>query len=79
MNSPTDPDKADLVRPEARNREMDRSEGLGAIIAVVAVAAVIIAGMLYILQPPAEAPNRVTSEAPSATTPAPAPKPNTGQ
>jgi hypothetical protein len=75
MNSPTDPDKADLARPEARSRDIDRGEGLGTIIAVVAVAGVIIAGMLYIMQPPAETPNRVTSEAPSATTPAPAPKP----
>jgi hypothetical protein len=76
MNSPTDPEKADLARPEARSRDMDRSEGLGAIIAVVAVAAVIIAGMLYIMQPPAETPNRVTGEAPSAKTPAPTPKPS---
>ena len=79
MNSPTDPDKADLARREARSRDADPGEGMGAIIAVVAVAALIIVGMLYIMQPPPETPGAVTSEAPSTTTPAPAPKPNTGQ
>jgi hypothetical protein len=79
MNSPVDPDNADLARPEARSRGVDRSEGLSAIVAVVAVAAVIIAGLLYIMQPPVGTPGTVTSEAPSATNPAPAPIPNTGQ
>ena len=75
MNSPVDPENADLARPEARSRYVDRSEGLSAIVAVVAVAAVIIAGLLYILQPPAG----TSSEAPAVTTPAPLPKPNTGK
>jgi hypothetical protein len=79
MNSPVDPENADLARPEARSRDVDRSEGLSAIVAVVAVAAVIIAGLLYILQPPAGTPGTVTSEAPTVTTPAPLPKPNTGK
>ena len=56
MNSPVDPENADLARPEAGGRGVDRSEGLSAIVAVVAVAAVIIAGLLYILQPPAGTP-----------------------
>ena len=79
MNSPVDPENADLARPEARSRDVDRSEGLSAIVAVVAVAAVIIAGLLYILQPPAGTPDTITSEAPTVTTPAPVPKPNTGK
>ena len=79
MNSPVDPENADLARPEARSRDVDRSEGLSAIVAVVAVAAVIIAGLLYILQPPAGTPGTVTSEAPTVTTPAPATKPNSGK
>ena len=78
MNSPVDPENADLARPEAGSRG-DRSEGLSAIVAVVAVAAVIIAGLLYILQPPAGTPGTVTGEAPTVTTPAPVPKPNTGR
>ncbi len=79
MNSSVDPENTDLARPGARSRDVDRSEGLSAILAVVAVAAVIIAGLLYIMQPPVVTPGTVTSEAPTATTPAPLPKPNTGQ
>jgi hypothetical protein len=79
MNSPSDHESTDLVRAEARSRDMRRSEGLGAIIAVVAVAAVIIVGLLYILQPPAELPRRVTSEAPSAISPFPAKNPDAPQ
>ena len=55
---------------------MDRSEGLGAIVAVVAVAGVIIAALLYILQPQTESPGGMTNEAPIAL---PAPAPKTGQ
>jgi hypothetical protein len=79
MNSPVDPDNADLARPEPRSRDVDRTEGLSTIAAVVAVAAVIIAGLLYIMEPPVGTPGTVTGETPTATTPAPAPKPNTGQ
>lgn len=80
MNSPTEPERAESTGPTAPSRDIDRSQGLGAIVAVVAVAAVIIAAMLYMMQPPAQAPNRVTSEAPTgASSPAPTPKPNTGQ
>jgi hypothetical protein len=71
MNSPLDPETTKPERRVENSREMDRSEGLGAIIAVVAVAAVIIVGMLYIMQPPAETPGTVTGQAPSVTTPEP--------
>jgi hypothetical protein len=79
MNLPNDPENADLARREARAREMDRGEGMGAIIAIVAVAALIIVGMLYIMQAPPEARRAVTSEAPTVTNPVPAPKPDTAQ
>jgi hypothetical protein len=52
--------------------ETNRAEGTGAIVAVVAVAMLIIAGMLYIMQPPSDVPASRTTEAP-VTTPAPAP------
>ena len=70
--NPTDPRNMDLAR--TRSRDMNRSEGLSAIAAVVAVAGVIIAALLYILQPQTESPNGMTNEAPIAL-PAPAPKP----
>ena len=79
MNSPVD--SRECGPCEARSRAAVASTGaesLSAIVAVVAVAAVIIAGLLYILQPPAGTPGTVTGEAPTVTTPAPAPKPNTG-
>jgi hypothetical protein len=57
---------------------------MGAIVAVVAVAALIIIGMLYIMQSPSETPSTASSEPPATTapstkpTPAPtAPAPNT--
>jgi hypothetical protein len=34
MNSPVDPDNADLARPEPRSRDVDRTEGLSTIVAV---------------------------------------------
>ena len=76
MNTPFDPERAEADRRMTEARQSDRSEGLGAVIAVVAVAAVILASILYILGPPAETPARVTSEAPGVTTPAPQPKPD---
>lgn len=88
MNDPIDPNRPaiDPNRPEHRSdleteataapvRRSVRSEGSGAIIAVVAVAALIIVGMLYIMQPPADAPSSMSSEAPAKTAPAPVPAP----
>jgi hypothetical protein len=88
MNDPIDPNRPaiDPNRPEHRSdleteataapvRRNVRSEGSGAIIAVVGVAALIIVGMLYIMQPPADAPSSMSSEAPAKTAPAPVPAP----
>jgi hypothetical protein len=59
-----------------QQRDPDRSEGMGAIIAVVAVAALIIVGMLYIMQPPSDSPTSTTqAPSPTATKPIPAPAP----
>ena len=59
-------DKNMSIKPDVR-----RTEGVGAIFGIVAVAVLIVVGMIYILQPLGDAPARVTSEAPDATTPAP--------
>jgi len=67
MDPSFDPEKGEPVRPEARSRQ-PRSEGMGVIISVVAVTALIILGMLCIMRP-VEAPGTVTSEAPSPTAP----------
>ena len=77
MNSPLDPEWPEPAkRVEDENiRDAERGEGLGAIIAVAAVAGVIVVAMLYILRPPTETPGQVTGEAPSVTTPEPLPKP----
>lgn len=83
MNAPIDPNRPEGYRPAvdpdldtetraAPIRRVERSEGTGAIIAVVAVAALIIVGMLYIMQPPADVPASMSSEAPAKTAPAPA-------
>lgn len=60
--------KSELVKQEER-------EGMGAILGVVAVAALIIIGMLYIMSPPVDSPRSVSSEAPGTTAPSPAPTP----
>ena len=55
------------------------SEGMGTIIAVLAIAALLVIGMLYIMQAPSEPPSSATSEGPAKTAPAapaPAPKPS---
>jgi hypothetical protein len=67
-----DPRKPDPDRRPAFERDTSRGDGLGAIIAVAAVAGIIIVGLLYIMQPPAPGPTSVTTEAPPVTTPAPA-------
>jgi len=83
MHTPLDPNRPDQpeLDPQTRaipEQRLDRGDGMGAIIAVVAVAALIIVGMLYIMQPPADAPSSITSEAPAKTAPAPAaPAPQT--
>lgn len=61
--------------PERTNepRGVDRSEGMGAIIAVVAVAAVIVMGLIYLMQSPVEPTRSVTSQAPTTTAPSQAP------
>jgi hypothetical protein len=51
------------------NRETDTSEGTGAILAVVAVAALIILGMLYIMQPLGDTPATSTAEQPAIVSP----------
>jgi hypothetical protein len=47
------------------------SDGMGVIIAVVAIAALIVIGLVYFLQP-AETSRPVTGEAPTQSVPAPA-------
>jgi hypothetical protein len=54
------------------NRDRDSSEGMGAIIAVVAIAALVIMGMLYIMQPPTDAPATTTTQAPAGPNSPPA-------
>jgi hypothetical protein len=44
---------------------------MGAILAVVAVATLVIVSLLYLMQPVGQTPARVTGEAPGATAPAP--------
>lgn len=84
MNTPIDPsdpttprfptDRRERDRPEYYDRAIDRSEGMGAVVAVVALAALIIVGLLYLMHPGSETPGRVTSEGPAATAPSvPAP------
>jgi hypothetical protein len=68
------------MQGDPMRRDPNRREGMGAIVAVVAVAALIIVGMLYIMQSPSETPSTASSEppattAPSTTKPAPAPTP----
>ena len=75
MTSPLDPERTEPTRPLHNVRDAAPSEGLGAVIAVAAVAGVIIVAMFYILRAPTEAPGPVTSQAPSVTSPAPAPRP----
>ncbi|HWB44046.1 MAG TPA: hypothetical protein VG900_01275 [Hyphomicrobiaceae bacterium] len=72
------------MQGDPMRRNPNRNEGMGAIVAVVAVAALIIIGMLYIMQSPSETPSTASSEPPATTapstkpTPAPtAPAPNT--
>lgn len=77
---PKDPRRLDpeqeAMRQDTFYRDADRGEGMGAIIGVVAIAALIIIGMLYIMQPPADTPGSVTGQGPSTTTPAPTPAPS---
>ena len=70
-NQSLEPDPRDLDPAETRYRDADRNKGMGGIIAVVAIAALVIVGLLYTMQPQTETPARVTSEAPNATTPPP--------
>jgi len=75
MNTPLDPrpepynPRPEMEPPLTSELREDRKEGMGAIIAVIAIAALIIVGLLYIMQPPADSPRSITSEAPSRTAP----------
>jgi hypothetical protein len=62
------PTRTDIQRADADQRD-GQSDGMGAIVAVVAVAALVIIGMLYVMQPPNPNPARQTSEAPPASAP----------
>lgn len=65
----------DIRRQGAFNRDGGYGTGTASIIGIVLVAALIIAGMLYLMQSPPETPAGVTSQGPSTTTqPAPASK-----
>jgi hypothetical protein len=75
------------MQGDPMRRDPNRREGMGAIVAVVAVAALIFVGMLYIMQSPSETPSTASSESPAtsapstpkptpAPTPTPAPAPN---
>jgi ferritin-like metal-binding protein YciE len=75
------------MQGDPMRRDPNRREGMGAIVAVVAVAALIIVGLLYIMQSPSETPSTASSESPAtsapstpkptpAPTPTPAPAPN---
>jgi hypothetical protein len=68
MDPPIDPSLRNLPQSSA---ERERAEELGAIVAVVAIAALIIAAMLYILAPQMAPRGPSTTEAPAvnASTP----------
>jgi hypothetical protein len=70
--NPRYPDQRDPNRPDY-DRLADRSEGVGPILAVVALAAMIIVGLIYLMQSPTDSPSRVTSQGPTATSPTPVP------
>jgi hypothetical protein len=70
MDPPIDPDTKNLDRRPAE-QGADQSEGMGAIVAVVAIAALIIVSLMYLLRPPSDVPSTTTSQAPGVTTSAP--------
>jgi hypothetical protein len=79
MHSPNDPDPTGPDRRIEQLADREPAEGAGAIIAVVAIAALLIVGMLYIMRPVAEPPSSVTSQTETVPTPVSKPMPDTPQ